>query len=182
MKEKLVIFVSGLVLTVHLSVTSHWQSLISGVYAAVAIPTKVVQWLRLAISNGLNRVGVSHPSPEDTNRSIFQNVLLCVLQSTGWWTKSINTVITKIKVKPWNRNKELHKMVLWSVHLRARIVQKTSMGTVCFGGNLQISISVIERETILKCIHLGIHHSKYITAITVVDQFAMNTWIKRILH
>jgi hypothetical protein len=36
--------------------------------------TWVVQWLRLALSKGPNRVGVS-PSPEDGNRSSFRNVV-----------------------------------------------------------------------------------------------------------
>jgi hypothetical protein len=34
-----------------------------------------VQWLRLALSKGPNRVGVSFPSPEDGNRSRFRNFL-----------------------------------------------------------------------------------------------------------
>jgi hypothetical protein len=34
-----------------------------------------VHWLRLALSKGLNRVGVSFPSPEDVNRSSFRNVV-----------------------------------------------------------------------------------------------------------
>jgi hypothetical protein len=34
-----------------------------------------VQWMRLALSNGPNRVGVSLSSPEDGNRSSFWNVV-----------------------------------------------------------------------------------------------------------
>jgi hypothetical protein len=36
--------------------------------------TLVVQWLKLALSNGCNRVDVSFPSSEDGNKSCFQNV------------------------------------------------------------------------------------------------------------
>jgi hypothetical protein len=39
----------------------------------------LVQWLRLALSHGSNRVGDSHPSPEDGNRFSLRNVgLFCV--------------------------------------------------------------------------------------------------------
>jgi hypothetical protein len=48
-------------------------SLVSGIYIAVIILTWVVQSLRLALSNGPNRVGVSS---EDGNRSSFRNVVL----------------------------------------------------------------------------------------------------------
>jgi hypothetical protein len=37
--------------------------------------TWIVQSLRSALSKGLNRVGVSLASPEDRNRSSFQNVV-----------------------------------------------------------------------------------------------------------
>jgi hypothetical protein len=37
--------------------------------------SRVVYCLRLGLSNGLNRVGVSLPSPEDGKKSIFQNVV-----------------------------------------------------------------------------------------------------------
>jgi hypothetical protein len=39
---------------------------------------KPVQRLRLSLYNGPNRVGVSHSSPEDGNRSIFRNVMSLV--------------------------------------------------------------------------------------------------------
>jgi hypothetical protein len=35
----------------------------------------LVQWLRLALSEGLNIVDVSLPSPKDGNRSSFWNVM-----------------------------------------------------------------------------------------------------------
>jgi hypothetical protein len=34
------------------------------------------QWYRVSLSNGPNSVGVSHPTPEDGNRSSFRNVVL----------------------------------------------------------------------------------------------------------
>jgi hypothetical protein len=34
-----------------------------------------VQWLRLALSKGRHRIGVSLPSPEDGNRSSFHNIV-----------------------------------------------------------------------------------------------------------
>jgi hypothetical protein len=47
--------------------------------------------LRIALSNGPNRVGVSLRSPGDGNRSSFRKVVLfCVLQITGPGTKSKN--------------------------------------------------------------------------------------------
>jgi hypothetical protein len=52
------------------------DSLISGIYITVVIHTQVVQWLRFAFSNGLNRLDVSQPSPEDGNRSNVSNVLV----------------------------------------------------------------------------------------------------------
>jgi hypothetical protein len=39
-------------------VSSHWLSLVSGVYIA-SVPDMGVQWLKLALSKGPNRVGVS---------------------------------------------------------------------------------------------------------------------------
>jgi hypothetical protein len=33
------------------------------------------QWLRLALTKGRNRIGVSLPLPEDGNRSSFRNVV-----------------------------------------------------------------------------------------------------------
>jgi hypothetical protein len=45
-------------------------------YVPCAIDLRTpVQWLRLAFSKGPNRVGVSHPLPEDGKRSSFQNVV-----------------------------------------------------------------------------------------------------------
>jgi hypothetical protein len=35
----------------------------------------VVQWLRLALSKGPNRVGVSLPSPKEGNTFSFQNIV-----------------------------------------------------------------------------------------------------------
>jgi hypothetical protein len=37
-------------------------------------PQSEVQWLRLALSNGPNRVGVAFNSPENKNKSSFRNV------------------------------------------------------------------------------------------------------------
>jgi hypothetical protein len=47
--------------------------------------------LRLALSKGANRVGVS-PSSEDGNRSSFQNAVFSSFWNTGRWTKSKNPV------------------------------------------------------------------------------------------
>jgi hypothetical protein len=52
-------------------------------------------WLRLALSKGPNRVGVSFPSPEDGNRSSFRNVVFSSIQNSGRWTTSRNSVILK---------------------------------------------------------------------------------------
>jgi hypothetical protein len=43
---------------------------------------RVIVWcLRIALSNGLGRVGVSQPSPEDGKRSSFRNVVFfCVFR------------------------------------------------------------------------------------------------------
>jgi hypothetical protein len=51
---------------------------VSGIYIAVVILTWVAQWLRLALSKGLN-IGVSH-SPKDGNRSGFWNGVFLVLE------------------------------------------------------------------------------------------------------
>jgi hypothetical protein len=64
--------VSSQVFTACFLVTCLSPSLVSGAYMAVM--TWVVQWSRLALSKGPNRVGVSLPSPEDGNRTCFQNV------------------------------------------------------------------------------------------------------------
>jgi hypothetical protein len=50
------------------------------------------QWLRLALSKGANRVGVSLPSPEDGNRSSFRNVVFPSIYNSGRRTKSRNPV------------------------------------------------------------------------------------------
>jgi hypothetical protein len=56
--------------------------------------TWVIQWLRLTLSNGPNRVCFSHPSPQGANRSSFRNfVFFCVLLECRQWAKSKNTVI-----------------------------------------------------------------------------------------
>jgi hypothetical protein len=52
-----------------------------------------VQWLRLALPNRPNRIGVSHPSPEDGNRYSFRNVVFYSFQNTGRCTESGNPVI-----------------------------------------------------------------------------------------
>jgi hypothetical protein len=53
------------------------------------------QWLRLYLSNGPNRAGVSHPSPEEGRKEIqFPNaVIFCVFYNTRGWTKSKGPVI-----------------------------------------------------------------------------------------
>jgi hypothetical protein len=43
-------------------------------------PLNHVQWLRLPLSNGLNQVGVSHPSPDEGNISSFRNFVFCVFR------------------------------------------------------------------------------------------------------
>jgi hypothetical protein len=45
------------------------------------------------LSKGSNRVGVSSPSSEDRNRSIFWNIVFSSFQNTGRWVKSENPVI-----------------------------------------------------------------------------------------
>jgi hypothetical protein len=45
--------------------------------------TWVVQWLRLALSNAPNSVGVSHPSYEDGNRSGFRNIVFFRILDDG---------------------------------------------------------------------------------------------------
>jgi hypothetical protein len=48
----------------------------------------------ISLSNGTNRVDVSHPSPEDENRSNFRIVVFFgVLYNTERWTKSKNALI-----------------------------------------------------------------------------------------
>jgi hypothetical protein len=42
---------------------------------------------------GPNRVGVSLPSPEDSKRSSFRNVVLSSIYNSGRWTKSRNQVV-----------------------------------------------------------------------------------------
>jgi hypothetical protein len=64
------------VFVVHVPVFSLRQNLVSSIYVPVVILTWVVQWLRLALSKGPNRVGVS-PSPDDRNWSSFPNVVFC---------------------------------------------------------------------------------------------------------
>jgi hypothetical protein len=60
--------------------------------------TGVVQWQRLTLSKGYNRVGASpHPLwPEDGNRSSFRNVVFSSFKNTGPWTKSENPVILRM--------------------------------------------------------------------------------------
>jgi hypothetical protein len=41
------------------------------------------EWLRFALFNGPNRVGVSLPSPEDGNRSSFRNVMFSNVYNAG---------------------------------------------------------------------------------------------------
>jgi hypothetical protein len=49
--------------------------------------------MRLALSKGPNRAGVSIPSPEDGNRSTFLNVVFFnALWNTGGWTKYTDPV------------------------------------------------------------------------------------------
>jgi hypothetical protein len=45
--------------------------------------TSVVHWLRLALSNGPNRVGVYNLKPEDGNRSTFRNVVFFRIPNDG---------------------------------------------------------------------------------------------------
>jgi hypothetical protein len=56
---------------------------------------EVTQWLRLALSERPNRVGVPH-SPEEGNRSRFRNVGFSSFSNTGRWTKSKSPVILSI--------------------------------------------------------------------------------------
>jgi hypothetical protein len=52
-----------------------------------------VQGLRLALSKGHNRVGVSLPSPEDRNRSSVRNVVFSNIYNSRRWTKSRNAAV-----------------------------------------------------------------------------------------
>jgi hypothetical protein len=49
--------------------------------------------LRLALSEGPNRVDVSFPSPEDGNENIFRNVVFSSYLDPRRWTKTRNPVI-----------------------------------------------------------------------------------------
>jgi hypothetical protein len=55
----------------HIAVISLRHSLVSGIYTATVM-TEMVQWYRLVVTKGFNRVCIS--SPEDGNRSSFQKV------------------------------------------------------------------------------------------------------------
>jgi hypothetical protein len=74
--------------------------------------------LRLALSKGPNRVGVSLPSHEARKTSGFRNVVFVVIYKFGRWTKSTDPVILtsyylnipasvqllEVKNKPWEVN------------------------------------------------------------------------------
>jgi hypothetical protein len=83
-------------LTAYFPVTSLGLSLVSCVSCYYMM--RVVQWMRLAISKGLNTVDPPPPpqSPKDRNRSSFQNVVFSSIQKSGWWVKSRNSIILSV--------------------------------------------------------------------------------------
>jgi hypothetical protein len=52
--------------------------------------------LKLALSNGPNRVGVSLPSPEEGNNPVSETLGFLDGYNSGRWTKSINSVILSV--------------------------------------------------------------------------------------
>jgi hypothetical protein len=74
------ILVSGLLFfitmfTAYFPVISFWQRLVSGIYIGVFLMTWVIQLLRLALSKGPNRAGISLLLSERGNRSRFETVV-----------------------------------------------------------------------------------------------------------
>jgi hypothetical protein len=55
---------------------NHWGSGIYPPSEILNIRKHNVQWLRSALAKGLNKVGVSFPSPENGNTSNFRNFVL----------------------------------------------------------------------------------------------------------
>jgi hypothetical protein len=60
-----------------------------------------VQWYKLALFKGPNRVGVTLTSPEGRNRFSFRNVMFYRVIIPGRWTKSRTPVILK-RFYMWN--------------------------------------------------------------------------------
>jgi hypothetical protein len=58
------------------------------------------KWLKLALSNGPNRVGISLPSPEGENRSSFWNVLFSRTYRTycHWPNRKLSEVCINSKI------------------------------------------------------------------------------------
>jgi hypothetical protein len=88
------ILVSGMctVFIVYFPVISLQRSLVSGIYIAVVILRWVVLWLRLALSEGPNRVGVLPHLRTETD-PVSQTLCSLFFWNTGWWALSKNPVI-----------------------------------------------------------------------------------------
>jgi hypothetical protein len=88
----------------------------------------LIQWLRLALSEGPNRVGVSFPSPEERNRFSFGNVSSSIWNS-GRRAKSRNPVILRIL---------LNDMQILSTHITINTLRfryKAQLVNVVYGNN-----------------------------------------------
>jgi hypothetical protein len=59
------------------------------------VPEKEVQWSRLALSKGPNKVGVSPPHLRIETDPV-QNVVFPSIQKSGQWTRSRNPVIGSV--------------------------------------------------------------------------------------
>jgi hypothetical protein len=119
--------------TAYFSVPSLGLSLVLGVYCYMA---SFVQWLRLTLSKGLNRVGVSFPSPEHGNWSSFWNEfsstvtpqftnasddVLClelqICESSISWSDKLGVSASTVFIEEWSRGKYPSNTDWWEYQL-----------------------------------------------------------------
>jgi hypothetical protein len=84
-----------------LEAKTHWLTVSRKVTLTLALTLTlawVVQWLRLALSKGPNRVGVSPPPSEDGNKSSFRNIVFSSYLEFRAMNKSRKPVIMKVNI------------------------------------------------------------------------------------